>query len=264
MKEQVKLTGVNETMLTPVYARAVESKRKKPAFSDTTAVKIVETIDYDFKKCNQKMNIWGVCARTIILDTEVKKYIKLNPKCTVVNLGCGLDNRFKRVDNGKIQWYNVEFEAVMKIRKQVIGEHERVHNIEGSVLDYKWMEQIENRDNVLIVAEGLLMYLHEKDVKLLFHYIAKKFKKVTLVCELMSQWMVDKQKMHPTIHETGAVFRFGIKNTEDFVKICPEYKMLGDYNLTDVVKRYSPIFITLISPILRRKNNRIGVFEKIG
>lgn len=263
MKKKIKLIGVNETMLTPVFARAVESKKKNPEFYDRMAVKIVDTLDYDFQKCNQKINIWGVCARTIILDHLTSQYIKENPNCTVVNLGCGLDDRFSRVDNGKIEWYNVEFPTVMEIRNQVIDSHERIHNIASSVLDFQWIEQIDNKENVLVIAEGLLMYLTEQEIKKLFHNIAEEFKNVTALCELMSKWMVDKQTIHPTIQKTGAIFRYGIKNTEDFTDNCKEYKMLADYNLTDTVKRYSPILITLISPILRNKNNRIGVFKKI-
>ncbi|MCI1965906.1 MAG: class I SAM-dependent methyltransferase [Oscillospiraceae bacterium] len=263
MKKKIKLIGVNETMLTPVFARTVESKRKNPAFYDRMAVKIVDTLDYDFQKCNQKMNIWGVCARTIILDHLASQFITKNPHCTVVNLGCGLDDRFSRVDNGKIEWYNIEFPAVMEIRNQVIDRHKRVHNIASSVLDFQWIEQIKRKENVLVIAEGLLMYLSEQEIKQLFHNMAEGFKDVTALCELMSKWMVDKQTIHPTIQQTGAVFRYGIKHTEDFTNTCREYQMLADHNLTNTVKRYSPVLITLLSPLLRSKNNRIGVFKKM-
>lgn len=43
----------------------------------------------------------GVVARTVVLDELVSDFIRKNPDCTVVNIACGLDTRFYRMDNGK-------------------------------------------------------------------------------------------------------------------------------------------------------------------
>ncbi|MCQ2971667.1 Leucine carboxyl methyltransferase [Methanobrevibacter gottschalkii] len=267
MKEKVNLSGVSETMLVPLYSRALESNRKNPAFYDKTAIEIVKNLDYNFKErfkeSKNKMNFWGCAARTIILDDEVSKYIKNNPECSVVNLACGLDDRFSRVDNGKINWYNIDFENIISLRDKLIDKKDRVTDIPTSALDFCWIDKIENKDNVLIIAEGFLMYLSEEDVKNLFFKISESFGKVELLLELMTHWMVKNQKKHDTVKQTGAVFRWGINETEDFEMICPMFKMTGDYNLTNVMKRYSPIFITIASPFLKPRNNRIGKFEKL-
>jgi O-methyltransferase involved in polyketide biosynthesis len=70
-----------------------------------------------------------------------------------------LDDRFTRVDNGRIKWYNIDFENVIKLREKLIEKNERVYNISSSALDFKWIDEIENKENVLIIAEGFLMYL---------------------------------------------------------------------------------------------------------
>lgn len=262
-KLKINLSGVNETMLVPVYARALESKKKKPAFYDETAINIVDSIDYDFKKHGKsKMNMWGCAARTIIFDREVTAYIRKHPECSVINMACGLDARFNRVDNGRIQWYNIDFDNVMNIRKNIFSKNNRVTDISGSVLEDSWMEKIKNKEDVLIIAEGLLMYLKKDEVQNLFQTISSSFSNCTVLCELMSNWMVKNQKMHDTIRNTTAVFNWGIDKTEDFTKLCPTYKMTGDFNLTDTMKRFSPIFISLIAPVLISRNNRIGRFEK--
>lgn len=264
LKEKINLSGVNETMLVPVYARALESKKRKPAFYDETAVRVVDSLDYDFQKHGKsKMNMWGCAARTIIFDREVSTYIQAHPNCSIINMACGLDDRFRRVDNGTIEWYNIDFKDVMEIREKIIPANCRVFNISSSVLNFTWLEKIKNKEDVLVIAEGLLMYLKEEDVQTLFEKISASFKHCTLLLELMSKWMVENQKMHDTIKKTTAVFVWGIKVTEDFTKLCPMYKMTGDFNLTDIMKRFSPIFISLISPKLRSGNNRIGRFEKI-
>lgn len=263
MKQKINLSGVNESMLVPVYARALESRKKNHAFYDKTAIAVIDSLDYDFKKHGKsKMNMWGCAARTIIFDREVSEYIQKHPNCSIVNMACGLDDRFSRVDNGTIEWYNIDFQNVMKIREKIIPLNDRVINISSSVLDFTWIEKIKNKENVLVIAEGLLMYLKENEVQNLFKKVSTSFKNCTLLCELMSTWMVNNQQIHDTIKKTTAVFQWGIGSTEDFTKLCPMYKMTGDFNLTDTMKRFSPIFISLISPKLRPKNNRIGRFEK--
>ena len=233
MKQKINLSGVNESMLVPVYARALESRKKNHAFYDKTAIAVIDSLDYDFKKHGKsKMNMWGCAARTIIFDREVSEYIQKHPNCSIVNMACGLDDRFSRVDNGTIEWYNIDFQNVMKIREKIIPLNDRVINISSS------------------------------EVQNLFKKVSTSFKNCTLLCELMSTWMVNNQQIHDTIKKTTAVFQWGIGSTEDFTKLCPMYKMTGDFNLTDTMKRFSPIFISLISPKLRPKNNRIGRFEK--
>ncbi|MDO5824785.1 MAG: class I SAM-dependent methyltransferase [Methanosphaera sp.] len=267
MNEKIDLSAVSETMLVPLYARARESKKKNPEFIDTTALHIMENIDYDFEKrfreSTNKMNFWGCCARTVILDRKSKEFIDKNPDCTVINLACGLDDRFSRVDNGKLKWYNIDFEDVITLREKLIDKHERVRNIASSAMDFRWIDEIEDKENVLVIAEGFLMYLEENEAKRLFDEIAEKFKKVELLIELMAKWMVKNQKVHDTTRTTGAVFKWGVDDSKDFEKLCPRYNLLADYNLTDKMKDYSPIFIRLIAPFLRSRNNRIAVFEKV-
>ena len=69
MKEKVNVTGVPETMIQTLYARAKESRKKDAKIKDDMAVEIVSKLDYDFSKADQdKAMSYGVIARTIVLD----------------------------------------------------------------------------------------------------------------------------------------------------------------------------------------------------
>ena len=48
MKEKVNVTGVPETMVQTLYARAKETKKQNAKIKDEIAVKLVEKLDYDF------------------------------------------------------------------------------------------------------------------------------------------------------------------------------------------------------------------------
>jgi len=116
-------------------------------------------------------------ARAYQCDQALKKYINRYPSATIINLGAGLDTTFYRVDNGKIQWYDIDFPGVIAQRKQVIEPHERCFMIGSSVLDLTWLDQIYSDPikGTFIIGAGLLMYFKEPKVITLFTQLAQRF-----------------------------------------------------------------------------------------
>ena len=101
MKEKIKLSGVPETMLQTVYARAKES-RGRGTIHDAKAEEITRKLDYDFSLADKDTAMYsGVIARTIVLDKLTKSWLAKHPGAVVVNIACGLDTRVYRMDTGK-------------------------------------------------------------------------------------------------------------------------------------------------------------------
>ncbi len=124
-EEKIKpiLNGSAETMLQSFYARALWSKNPKNKFRDVKAEEIVEKLDYDFSNAQKDTAMSsGVIARTYVFDELVSNFIKDNPQCTVVNIACGLDTRFYRMDNGEITWYNLDLPETIEVRDSVYHE----------------------------------------------------------------------------------------------------------------------------------------------
>lgn len=91
MNETVNLSGVPETMLQTVYARAKET-RTRGAIHDDKAVELVEKLHYDFSLADKDAAMSsGVIARTIVLDHLVQDYLATHSGAVVVNIACGLD-----------------------------------------------------------------------------------------------------------------------------------------------------------------------------
>ena len=79
MAEKISLSGVPETMLQTVYARAKETEQRG-AICDKKAVEIVKKLDYDFSLADKDTAMSsGVIARTIVLDRRVKQYLEEHP-----------------------------------------------------------------------------------------------------------------------------------------------------------------------------------------
>lgn len=141
------LTGSAETMLQRFYARAKYSRKKNAKFYDAKAIELVEKIDYDFSKAEKDSTMSdGVIARTIVLDELIKYFIDKNPDCTVVNIACGLDTRFYRMDNGRITWYNVDLQETIEVRDAIYHESGRVSTIGISATDPAWADKVIKRE----------------------------------------------------------------------------------------------------------------------
>ena len=120
--EKVELAGVPETMLQTLHARAQYTLSHPQLLSDPQAVELVSRIDYDFTaaRSDQFMS-FGTAARTLLFDDLVRDFIARHPGCTVVNVGCGLDTRFHRVDDGKTRWYDLDLPQVIDVRRRLIA-----------------------------------------------------------------------------------------------------------------------------------------------
>ena len=136
---ELKLGDVQTTALIPVAIKASESLRPNARVRDDVAVQMIETLGIDPAPYDKFLSHEGVIARTVMLDRMVKYFVAQNPEAVIVNMGAGFDNRFSRVDNGKIFWFDLDLPDSIAVRKKVFKERERVQMIEGSVLEDGWV-----------------------------------------------------------------------------------------------------------------------------
>ena len=206
------LSGVPSTLLFPVYARAQEMRMKQPLFDDPYSVDMLEKIDFDFsifadmpetKTATRRDLQAGIAIRTELLDKGVQAFIERHPQGMVVNMGCGLDARFLRLDNGNISWIDVDLTEVIDIRQQFFEESDRYQMLAASILDRGWLDSIvpQNGQKVLLIAEGTLMYFQEEAVKTLFGDLVVKFPRSVFLFEVMGSALGGK--IHPSVKCLG-------------------------------------------------------------
>ena len=174
----IKLGDVQETLLIPLYYRASESDKKSPLFVDRKATEIVPQLNYDFSGFDSAWALRNdVVMRTLIFDEQVSAFIQRHPNARIINLGCGLDARFWRLDNSQIVWYDLDMPDSIELRRRFLGESDRNQFIAKSMFDTSWMDDVAAFDErpTLIVAEALLFYFDESQVKKLFEQLAERF-----------------------------------------------------------------------------------------
>ena len=264
MKEKVNVTGVPETMVQTLYARAKETKKQNAKIKDEIAAELVEKLDYDFSKADKdKAMSCGVIARTIVLDRMVRQYLEKYENTVVVNIACGLDTRCYRMKEKYLRWYNIDLPETMKIRSQFLTETGPVYQIAKSAMDDSYVEDIDyHGENVLVIIEGLTMYLCEKDIRKMFSIIERLFQKVTVMVETMSPFVVRHVK-EKSIEGSNAKFTWGVKNGKELQRIIPEFSVQQEVSLVEGMKELMPIYHMIGKvPIVQNISNKIIVLEK--
>jgi O-methyltransferase involved in polyketide biosynthesis len=192
-RQSVRLGTVPETLLVPLYARAVENRRKHPILEDTRAVGMVESIDWDFQRFNQRWRVIGCTLRSAILDELVKRFLRSHPEGTVVEIGCGLNTRFERLDNGRLHWFDLDLPEVVELRRKFFpSDTGRRTTLAASVLDAGWMVTVRQSPGpYFFVAETVFVYLKEQEVRAALAQIAENFPCVNIAFDTISRRALD-------------------------------------------------------------------------
>lgn len=216
MNEKLKttLTPEEETLLIPLYAKAQPGNR---LFYDPKAREILEQVDYDFSRLRVPYKtVLLVCQRAKKLDAISRSFMNKMDDVLVLHLGCGLDGRFWRVDDGKVIWYDLDRPVVIDLRQRFFPAHERYHLVASSVTNFEWMSRIEitNRP-VLVVAEGLLMYMNEAEVRKLVLKLREAFPGCRLIADVFSRLTARSATRHRSLKHTGAALGWGLDDPQE-------------------------------------------------
>ena len=253
------LGDVQETALIPLAIRANETERKTARIYDNKAVEIIRELDVDTEKLDQFFSHEGVIARTILFDETVKKLLRKYPDAVCINIGCGLDDRFSRVDNGKIRWFNVDLADSIEIRKKFFHETEREHMLAADILKPNWADGILKSDMAIVIAEGLLMYFSREQVKTLLNSLTGSFDRGFPLAELMHPKMMN-EKRHDTVKNTNAKSGWGTVTGRALLPLDAKLTLINERSFWEEMKKYSLIG-KIGSVIAGKLNNRLAVYR---
>lgn len=262
--EKINIQGVPETMLQTLYARAKASQAQPHYIYDEKAIEIVSQLDYDFSLAEKDFAMSsGVLARTILLDKMVAEYLAAHPGAVVVNIACGLDTRCYRM-SGYSRWYNLDLPETMAVRARFLCENGPIYQIAASAMDAGWASAVEQRgEPVLVVIEGLTMYLAEADVKQIFAIIESRFSGATVFVETMSPFVVRHMK-EKSIEGSKAKFTWGVHGGKELERLLPGFQSACDVSLTEGMQVFAPAYKVLGKiGFIRNISNKICVMEQV-
>jgi len=251
------LAGIGDvasTSFITLYCHALETLSGNPVLSDPKSVEIMTELNKMLSRSDNALDrtlVAGTLDRMLVVhiairakkyDDYARDFLKRSPDGVIVNIGCGLDSRFLRVDNGKVIFYDLDLPEIIRIKKDFFEETERYHLIASSVLDFEWMAVVRQHNGpFLFMAEGVFMYLEGGDVRSLVLKLQETFPGSELVCEVVNAFwlrpllkkMLD-YKLQKQVHlGTDATFRSGISDGREMEQWHGGIQFLDEWSYFD-------------------------------
>jgi O-methyltransferase involved in polyketide biosynthesis len=222
----VRWGSVEWTNLVTLYLRACESRLEQPILGDQAAAEAVDRIDYDFKRMRRVAQPWSnqylVALRAKKLDDWSAAFLHRHPNAVVLHLGCGMDTRAFRLDPpATVDWFDVDQPGVIELRRKLYDDRDGYHMIGSSVTDTEWLEQIPADRPALVVAEGLLMFLAEREAWGLLQRLTDRFDSGELLFDTLSP-------MGPRLSLvfSKGIVKWGIRDVREMEQWNPRLKFL--------------------------------------
>ncbi len=251
------LEGIGDvatTAFVTLYCRAIETRADRPILSDPKSVEITTELNKHLSSSTgplEKALVSGTLDRRLVVhialrakryDDYARDFLARFPDGVVVNIGCGLDSRFERIDNGRVVFYDLDLPEVIALRSRFFPETERRSAIASSVLDPGWMARVrEHPGPFLFMAEGVFMYLARDDVRSLVRALQATFPGSDLVCEVVNEfWLRPLMKpmlafkLERQLHlGRGAVFQSGLRDGREMEEWGSGIQFLDEWSYFD-------------------------------
>ena len=164
-KVSADLAGPAQTMLTTLYCKALDADLPEPILGDAFAKDTVARIDFDWASVKVTPR-WTplVTVRTALFDMWVSQFLAVHPRASVIHLGCGLDSRILRLAPGPdVEWFDVDYPPVIALKEQLFPKRQGYHLKAVTNDDWSWLGEIPHDRPVLLLVEGVSMYLTEAE-----------------------------------------------------------------------------------------------------
>jgi methyltransferase (TIGR00027 family) len=250
----MSLSDVSETGILTFYCHVVESQNPDPILFDEKAIEISRQLNPILAKSSSSLLrnlakgkvkeelVVHINLRAKKYDEYAKSFLIKNPNGVIVNIGCGMDSRFQRIDNGRMTCFDLDLPEVIQFKKQFFKETDRYHFIAASVFDHAWMDLVaKTKKPVLFMAEGVFMYLDGEKVKDLILKLQARFPGSELVCEVVTEVFTRKPwnkmvalKMNQQLGVgKEAAFIFGVRNSHELETWHSGVEFLDDWSYFD-------------------------------
>lgn len=196
--------------------RMMDAASLKPIVNDTFAKTLMgeEGLQYWEVFKNQKNPNGSNVARCYLIDTWVKEQLSINPDTTVILIGAGLDSRAFRLSSGN--WIELDEPGIIEYKNEKLPIAQCKNSLHRISIDFE-KEKLSDKlapfrtdSKVLIIIEGVLMYLKLEQKMELFRTITALFPKQILLCDLMNELFFTRlgnKGIYDELKKSGAEFQ---------------------------------------------------------
>jgi len=273
--DKIQFTKEKETMLMTLSGRAIQSQWQNPILRDPWAEEAMRHIDYDL---NQQLtgvaswSIWRDVGPTIIatraatFDQLTSRFLADHPQAVVLQVGCGMDSRVLRVNPpAGVAWFDVDYPDVIDLRRQLFPTRDNYHLIGAPLDDLRWLDAVPRDRPGLLLAEGVLHYLSETEVKALLNAVVAHFPSGQLIFDICNTMIV--KRTGSNVGGTGATYRWGLDDPQDIRKLEPKLELVKEFKPSELVAYsrfpwwWRAMFSVLELSATMRRNERTVVYR---
>lgn len=223
------LVGPEEqNMLIVWYLRLRDSVSQNPSVDDPFASALINKIKLDLSRSEFKLDstyVRYVAGRTKQIDDWTCEFLNRHQfeDSIVLQLACGLDNRYLRVRGGRdVKWIDVERPRVAGLRNRLLPEPEGDYELVSALIgddDDSWLSRIPSDRPVLIIMESLLYYLEPEQGLRLVRRLLGHFRKGNIICDTFGSVAVTFNSLIPPLKNAKSPIKWGIDDAEELQKL---------------------------------------------
>ncbi|MET9832118.1 class I SAM-dependent methyltransferase [Streptomyces sp. NPDC006385] len=259
-KSTPQLGEIQETLLIPLYGRAVQTRKRNGLIHDPKAVEMVDSLDYDFSRFDGARSLIGATLRTLQFDAWVADFLRHHPGATVVEIGTGLNTRFERLDNGTVHWFDLDLPDVITLRRTFFQDTDRRRTLAASVTDPTWTEAVRASPGPhFLVAEAVLIYLDQDQVRTVFDLVGDELSGAELALETANGHVIDRQDSHDVLAKMAARMRWRCDDPREVETWRPDVRLAESRTFADFtgsVRDAVPLSVRLLlraMTVIRRR-----------
>lgn len=208
------LPPVARTLLVPLACRARESLRRDGLMHDGRSVELFNSFEGG-PDCVRRMGDMDqafTVMRARQFDHYARVFLEKDPRGLVVDIGCGLDTRFYRLDNGRMSWLGLDLPEVIELRRRFLPDGDRCRSLACSMLDPSWLDVVaQTQKPAIFLAEGVFPYFPEADVKSVVTAMSARFPGSEIVFDALSSLQAGiYNRTSSILKETGARLNWSV------------------------------------------------------
>jgi O-methyltransferase involved in polyketide biosynthesis len=183
-----------------------------------------------------------------------------------IQVGCGMDSRVFRVNPGPgVEWFDVDYPDVVDLRRQLFPQRDAYHLVGAPLEDLRWLDAVPRDRPGLLIAEGVLHYLGEAEVKALLNAVVAHFPGGRMIFDSCNSFIA--KRAGSNVGGTGATYRWGLDDPEDIKQLEPRLELVKEFKPSELVafSRFSfwlrALFRTIEVNATLRRMERILVYR---
>jgi methyltransferase (TIGR00027 family) len=223
------IENVSDTARWVAVYRAMETARPDAIFRDPYAERLAgekgQAIVDGMKRGRQMA--WAMIVRTAVMDELIMERVTHHDVDTVLNLAAGLDTRAWRLPlPASLHWIDVDLPAMTEYKASLMRDVAAVCRYEAitadvtnvAVRDALFSQVGSAASTMLVITEGLLIYLSEEEVKSLaraVHGMRRARWWITdIASPMLLEWM--HKSWGKSVESGNAPFKFGPADSAAF------------------------------------------------